>query len=98
MAIKPIRPTGGATVNIDVAATTANVALTSGDQQWICNDGTATAWIKFGDSAVTAALATAAPIRSGVDVVLTIPTGATHIAAIAAGATGKIYFTPISGF
>lgn len=99
MAIKPLRPTGGATVNIDVAAASANVALSSGEQVWICNDGTATAWLKFGnDNTVAATLAAGFPIKSGVDVVLTLPPGTTHVAAIAAGATGKVYFTPASGF
>lgn len=97
MAIKPFRPTGGATVNIDVAAASARVALSSGDQQWVYNDGSATAWIAFGDGTVTATTSTGIPIKSGFDALMSIPPGATNVAAIAAGATGKIYFTPGAG-
>lgn len=92
------RPNGSATVNIDVAGTTANVLLSKGAQQRIMNNGTATAWIGWGvDNTVTAAVATSIPIGPGVTEVLTPPPGTTYVAAIAAGATGKIYFTPGDG-
>ena len=94
---QPFRPSGGATVNIDVAAASARIALTSGDNQRVMNNGTATAWIAFGDVTVTAAVASGIPVGPGVTEVLALPTGATYVAAIAAGATGKIHFTPGSG-
>lgn len=92
---QPFRPTGGAAVNIDVASTTANVALTLANQQRVMNNGTATAWIKFGaDNTVTATLAAGIPVGPGVTEVFTPPPGTTYVAAIAAASTGKIYFTP----
>lgn len=99
--MKPAR-LGTPTVNIDVASTTARVSLGLGvtrsmRQLRVMNDGTATAWIEFGDSSVTAALVSSVPIGSGVTEVLTVTDGVTHVAAIAAGATGKIYFTPCDG-
>ena len=95
---QPFRPSGGATVNIDVAATTANVALTSGAAQRVMNNGSATAWIAFGaDNTVTAAVASGIPVAAGATEVLTPPIGSTYVAAIAAGSTGKIYFTPGTG-
>lgn len=90
---KPFRP-GGDTVNIDVAGTTANVAIGgSGDSVRVMNNGTATVWVKFGGSAVAATLAAGMPVGPGVTEVLT-PDLSLYVAAIAAGATGKIYFTP----
>ena len=97
----PFSPSGS-TVNIDVAATTANVALGgnyNGGQLRIMNNGTATVWVNIGSSSVTAALATGFPVGPGVTEVLSLPSsdGASHVAAIAAGSTGKIYFTPGTG-
>ena len=95
---QPFRPTGGATVNIDVASSTANVALTSGIAQRIMNDGTATVWIKFGpDNTVAATLAAGMPVGPGVHEVITPPCDSTHVAVIAAGSTGKVYFTAGTG-
>ena len=93
----PFRPSGGATVNIDVAAASARVVLSSGEQQRVMNNGTATAWIAFGDGTVAATVAGSMPVGPGVTEIVTIPVGATNVAAIAAGATGKIHFTPGSG-
>ena len=100
--LTPFQPVAAGTVNIDVGAASANVLVASGNahrQVEIMNNGTATVWINHGDSAVTAALATGKPIGPGVDMVLTFPSsdGVIYIAAIAAAATGKIYFTPGSG-
>lgn len=92
------RPTGDATVNIDVGAASANVALTDAPQQRVMNNGTATAWIKFGaDNTVAATIAAGMPVGPGTALVVTVPTGAAYVAAIAAGATGKIHFTPGAG-
>ena len=94
----------GATVNIAVAAATANVALgtaASGGTTAVrvMNNGTATVWIQFGTSAVTAALATGMPVGPGQTHVFTCPSfgSAPYAAAIAAGATGTVYFTPGTG-
>ena len=95
---QPFRPTGGATVNIDVASSSAGVALTSGEQQRVMNNGSATVWINFGpNDEVAASAASGIPVAPGVTEVLTPPLGSTHVAAIAAGSTGLIYFTPGSG-
>lgn len=85
----------GDTAHITVAATTASVALKAGGpQQRVMNNGSATAWIVFGSSTIEADGSTSMPIAPGAIEVLTPPPAATHVAAIAAGATGLIYFTP----
>jgi hypothetical protein len=92
-------PLPGATANIDVSSSTGNVSLGFAGGPYpvrIFNNGTATAWINFGTSAVTASLTTGMPVGPGVTEVVTVPNyGApAYVAAIAAGSTGKIYFTP----
>ena len=94
-------PATGSTVNISVASSSANVQVTgtgtSGvSQVRIMNDGTATVWIKHGtDNTVTATISNL-PIGAGATEVLSFQNPC-WIAAIAAGSTGKIYFTPGSG-
>lgn len=96
-------PTGDDTAFIDVGAATARVKL--GDingrlQVRFYNSGTAPVWIKFGDVTVTADTANDIPIAPGLTGGFTVPPiagGALYVAAIAAGATGKIYFTPGTG-
>lgn len=86
----------GATVNIVVAATSGRIALpvSSGLMQTrVANDGAATVWVAFGDSAVSAFTSTGTPVPAGTVEVFTVPSGSTHVAAIAAGATGTVYFT-----
>jgi hypothetical protein len=62
------------------------------------NNGTATAWFNFGtDSTVAATTAAGIPVGPGVTEVYTVPKNPLWVAAIAAGSTGKIYFTPGSG-
>jgi hypothetical protein len=94
-------PVAASTVNIDVAATTASVAVPIGSsrQVRVMNNGTATVWITWGLTGVTSTLATGLPVGPGVTEVLTVPDlgGPAYVAAIAAGATGKIYFTPGRG-
>ena len=88
----------GATVNIAVGAASARVALPSpADAVRVMNNGTATAWIAFGDNTVAATLAGSIPVGPGVTEVWSLPSGTTNIAAIAAGATGSIYFTQGAG-
>ena len=96
------RPASGVTKNIDVAATTANVKVAEvfTTQIRIMNDGSATAWVNFGDSSVTAALASGMPVGAGACEVVTVLSAdgsPIYAAAIAAGSTGKIYFTPGTG-
>lgn len=98
----PFSPRPAGTVNIDVGATTANVLVAKPGIRQIrmMNNGTATVWVNFGNSSsVTASLTTSFPVGPGVTEVLTakISDGPIFIAAIAAGATGKIYFTPGEG-
>ena len=100
----PFKAKEHSTVNIDVAAASARVSLAvmllnNFPQIRVYNAGTATAWFAFGDSTVTADTADI-PIGPGVIEVFTITdkTGTLYAAAIAAGATGKIYFTPGGGF
>lgn len=88
-----------ATVNINVASSSDRVALASGGRfsaVLVTNVGTATAWIRFGDSSVAATTAASIPIPAGSAAVFA---GGhwTHVAAIAAGSTGRIYFTPGEG-
>jgi hypothetical protein len=92
---------GGATVNIDVSSSSQSVAFGTDpvDQVRVMNNGTATAWIKFGNSSgtVTATTAAGIPIGPGAAEVFTTPANADTVAVIAAGSTGKIYFTPGAG-
>ena len=100
--IQPFRPTPGATVNIDVSASTQRVLITpdSANSIRVMNNGSATVWIGFGDVTVTATLATAMPVGPGTTEVLRFSNksgSALYATAIAAAATGKIYFTPGTG-
>jgi hypothetical protein len=67
----------------------------------VMNNGTAMAWIKFGsDNTVAATVAAGMPVGPGVTEVISPPTlagGTLYVAAIAAGSTGKIHFTPGAG-
>jgi hypothetical protein len=97
--MRSFRPTPASTVNIDVGASSASVKLTD-DQNGptsvrVMNNGTATAWVDFGSSTVAAALTTSIPVPAGGVEVLTAQStgGPVYVAAIAAGSTGKIYFT-----
>lgn len=102
---QPFKPRGNAmTVNIDVSASSQNVlvATTAGaGVVRIYNAGSAPVWIEFvSTSSGAAAVATGMPIAPGSVEVLTATTRATdplYVAAIAAAATGKIYFTPGEG-
>ena len=100
--MKPFTARPASTVNIDVSAASQSIKvdnLASATVR-VVNNGSATVWIAFGNSAVTAALATGAPVPPGTVEVLGAGSGdntALYVAAIAAAATGKIYFTPGSG-
>ncbi len=98
---QPFRPLAAATVNIDVAAASARIPIGGTPASLrIYNDGTETVWITFGNSTVVAALASGTPVPAGAVEVFGFGSGDTagiNVAAIAAGPTGKIYFTPGSG-
>ena len=90
-------------VNIDVSNTSQRVKISDGrgaQQVRYFNDGTATVWIRFGDATVTADSATAMPVGAGMCELFTINApynDPLYVAAIAAGSTGKIHFTPGEG-
>lgn len=87
------------TVNINVGAASQRVLLTNRNGATavrIMNDGTATVWLNWGDATVTSTTATGLPVGPGVHEVLTFgpsENGDLYMAAIAAGATGRVYFT-----
>lgn len=101
--MKPFTPRPAATVNIDVSASSQRVQIQDSGKTTavrIMNDGTATAWVNFGDSSVTAAVASGMPVPSGAIEVVQVNVNAgspLNVAAIAAGSTGKIHFTPGEG-
>jgi hypothetical protein len=99
---QPFRPTPGATVNIDVSASSQRVlvAATGCVSVRVHNAGTAVAFIAFGDGAITATTTASVPVAAGTTEVLRFAntSGAPlYAAAIADGATGRIYFTPGDG-
>jgi hypothetical protein len=98
--MSPFRPDAAKTRSISVSSSSQRVAVTfdpGSDCVRVRNAGTAEAFIEVGDDSVTAAVATAMPIAAGAIEVFSVPSGTTHIAAIAVGSTGTIYFTPGSG-
>lgn len=101
--MQPFNAVANATVNIDVSSSNQRVSLNFGpscDAIRVMNNGTATVWVDFGPVAIVAALATSMPVGPGVTEVLRDNTNdgsPLYAAAIAAGSTGKIYFTPGNG-
>lgn len=95
MAFMPIH---NATVNIVVGAASANVLIGSPTHVRIMNNGTATAWVALGASGLTTTLAAGIPVGPGLAVEIAVPPSLVNApvygAAIAAGATGTVYFTP----
>lgn len=102
--MSPFQPGHVNTVNVNVSSSSQRVQITTHKRTpvRIYNDGTATVWIEFGDTTVVAALATGIPVGPGVTEVLTgavihPSSDGLNVAVIAAGSTGKIYFTPGDG-
>jgi hypothetical protein len=103
--IKPFQPRHAATVLIDVSSSSQRVQIVTGGCATVrvMNNGSATVWLEFGNSSVTASLTTGFPVGPGVTEVLTgsiigpATNGDLYVAVIAAGSTGKIYFTPGDG-
>lgn len=100
MIARSFSPVTAGTVNINVSGTSQSVFVENRNSPItvrIVNNGTATVWINSGSSTVAATTATGFPVGPGVHEVLTFSPGTNgdlYIAAIAAGATGNIYFTP----
>ena len=92
-------PVAGKTVNINVSSSSQRVLLGNPDSVRVMNNGTATVWIDFGDVTVAATTTTSVPVGPGVTEVLRFQSngGPLYVAAIAAGSTGIIYFTPGNG-
>lgn len=96
-------PRNNGTVNINVSGTSQRVLVgkrNSAMSVRIHNAGTAMVWIAAGDSTVTAQSSNDVPVGPGLYEVLTFSpsqNGDLYIAAIAAGATGLIYFTQGEG-
>jgi hypothetical protein len=101
--MRAFSPRVSSTVNIDVSASSQRVKICDDNSEAdvrITNDGTATVWIEFGTVTATASLTTSVPVGPGVTEILRsgIREGSPlYVAAIAAGSTGKIYFTPGAG-
>jgi hypothetical protein len=96
LAFMPYGPT--ATIAVSSSSQSTKVGSRDGGNSIrICNLGTATVWIKFGDSTV-AATTSDIPIPGNgfVEIMRPVPTQTTqhiYVAAIAAAATGNITFT-----
>jgi hypothetical protein len=86
-----------ATVSLAVTTTTGRVALV-GDASTVrlYNAGTATAFVKFGDSSITAAT-TNMPIPAGAIEAFRPPGSSTHLAAITSSGTATLYATSGEG-
>lgn len=88
------------TRSISVSALNQRVAVTfdpGSDCVRVRNAGTAEVFIELGDSDIEATTTASTPVAAGSVEVFGVPPGTTHIAAIAVGSTGTIYFTPGSG-
>ena len=104
--MRAIALTQKATSHISVGAASqrvliANVVADGQMQVRVRNAGSADVWFAFGDSTVAAAISSTDPSigTGGVEVfTVNVPLGgAVYAAAIAAGATGNIEFTPGAG-
>lgn len=95
--LNPFTP--GGSVTLPATTSSANVALPTlkGNQALIyAPAANAAAFIKFGDSTVAAATTDIA-IPPGFNRIFTIPSGATHVAAITGASTATLYFTTGDG-
>lgn len=77
----------GASASISATASSANAALpgSDGSSVLVYNNGSIYVAVNFGDSSVAATLAST-PIPPNTSMVLSLPPGATHFAAIGSGA------------
>lgn len=103
MIARSFSPVTAGTVNISVSSSSKNVLVENRNAPItvrIVNNGTATVWLNSGGSSVAATTTTGFPVGPGVHEVLTFSpdaNGNLYIAAIAAGSTGIVYFTPGAG-
>lgn len=103
MIIKSFEPRDDAQAEIDVSGTSQKVQIAPDHGEVnirVHNDGTATVWVRFGiEASLTASTTTGISIPAGSVEVLRVRklSGPAFAAAIAAGATGKVYFTPGEG-
>ncbi|CAB5225375.1 hypothetical protein UFOVP749_13 [uncultured Caudovirales phage] len=101
--VRSFSPAQANTLNIDVSATSQRVLVGNCNAPMtirVMNNGTATVWLNWGDVTVTATTTAGLPIGPGVHEVLTLSPdqgGLLYIAAIAAGVSGRIYFTQGAG-
>ncbi len=90
----------GNPVNINVSTSSQTVALdfkgtTNARHIRVVNDGTATAFIRFGPTGLTVnTTTTGIPIRTGATQDFHMQPEWTNAYAIAAAATGRVYFIP----
>lgn len=94
----------GDTVTRSVTTSSARVALTQAPSSpaeltvIVFNEGPSTAFVKFGSSTVTAAVASGHPIAAGASEVFSVnATANTHLAAITAASTATLYVTSGAG-
>lgn len=93
MSSMPFSP--GGTVSLAVTTSTGRVALPTSSKHQVMitsEPGGATAFIKFGDSAVNAAV-TDTPILPGAVYIFSVVHQDTHVAAITATGTATLYAT-----
>jgi hypothetical protein len=101
--MSPFQGVPNSTVSISVSGTSQRVQIqtqASNSAVLVANNGSAVAFITFGDSAVDATVPSGStkggrPVLPGTVEVMRL--ASTHVAAIAAGSTGSIYFTPGEG-
>ncbi len=99
----PFQGNPNSTVSISVSGSSQRVAIqtqASNSAVLVANNGTAVVFISFGGDAVTTSVpngstAGGRPVLPGTVEVMRL--SSTHVAAIAADATGSIYFTPGEG-
>lgn len=98
----------GTTQRRDITTTAERFALAGlglmvGGTARLFVDGTDLVFIAFGDSLIDAAVpadnagATGMPIAAGRETGVTVPSGATHLSAICASGSAKVYVTSGSG-
>ena len=101
--MSPFSAKPGGTVNIDVSSSAQYVQITTMRavrQIRVMNNGTATAWVRFANvTGIVPSVTADLPVGPGVTEVFTvaITDGPIWAGVIAAGSTGKIYFTPGQG-
>ncbi len=98
---RPFRAQPAKTATLSVTTATGSVALLGQATEYrIFNAGAAIAFIEFGSSTITAAVATGIPIPSGAVEIYRPPIGvaAPYLAGITASGTATVYATPGEGF